>query len=143
MSLPRPIVSTEAGPETESSPSPGPGGKSAVRVFDPDAALRSCCDDPEMLREMIACFHCEVDSLFPQIREALQKGDLVAVGRLGHRMKGTVVYLGAEAAKEAALRVEHFERHPGTVAEAEQAVNGLEQHCEILKSALVLDRTNT
>ena len=42
-----------------------------------------------MVREMIECFFEEVDSLLPQMRAALQKGDLVEVGRLGHRMKGT------------------------------------------------------
>ena len=55
-----------------------------------------------MVREMIQCFFDEVDNLFPQMRAALEKGDLAEVGRLGHRMKGTVVYLGAQPAKEAA-----------------------------------------
>ena len=58
-------------------------------------------------------------------------------------MKGTVVYLGAEAAKEAALRVERFERHPGIEAEAEAAVDALEKQCTVLKSALVTYRTPT
>ena len=52
-----------------------------------------------MLREMIQCFCEELHSVFPQMRAALEKGDLVEVGRLGHRMKGTVVYLGASRQK--------------------------------------------
>ena len=63
-------------------------------VFDPDEALTQCCNNGDMLREMIQCFSSEVDSLFPQMRAALERGDLVEVGRIGHRMKGTVVYLG-------------------------------------------------
>ena len=39
-----------------------------------------------------------------------------------------MVYLGAEAAR-AARAVEHFEEHPGQKAEAEHAVNVLEQRC--------------
>jgi hypothetical protein len=72
------------------------------------------------------------------MRVALEKGDLVEVGRLGHRLKGTVVYLGAHPAKEAALRVEQFCSYPdGTPAEAEEAINGLERACIALKAALV------
>ncbi len=70
------------------------------------------------------------------MRAALEKGDLVEVGRLGHRMKGTVVYLGAEIAKQAALRVERFcKSSGGTAAEAEEAINALEHECVVLKAA--------
>jgi len=122
-----PSESFAAGPNsaTPLPTSSGPANTSAATVFNLELALKRCCDDPDMLREMVACFLCEVDSLFPQRRAALQKGDLVTVGRLGHRMKGTVVYLGADAAREAALAAEHFERHPGNDTDAEQAVNAL------------------
>jgi HPt (histidine-containing phosphotransfer) domain-containing protein len=90
-----------------------------------------------MVREMIQCFFDEVDNLFPQMRAALVKCDLEEVGRLGHRMKGTVVYLGAEPAKEAALQVERFcKSSGGTPSEAEEAINGLEHACIALKAAL-------
>ena len=90
-----------------------------------------------MVREMIQCFFDEVDNLFPQMRTALEKGDLQEVGRLGHRMKGTVAYLGAQPAKEAALRVERFcKSSGGTPAEAEEAINVLEHECIALKAAL-------
>ena len=59
------------------------------------------------------------------------------VGRLGHRIKGTVVYLGAQPAKEAALRVEQFCKSTGgTPPEAEEAINALEHECIALKAAL-------
>jgi HPt (histidine-containing phosphotransfer) domain-containing protein len=121
--------------------SPRSDSIAATAVFDREVALRRCLNKIDMLQEMVECFFCEADTLFPQMRSALKKGDLVEVGRLGHRMKGTVVYLGAEAAREAALRVEHFERHPGIEAEAKEAVNSLEKACEALKSALVAYRT--
>jgi HPt (histidine-containing phosphotransfer) domain-containing protein len=90
-----------------------------------------------MVREMIQCFFDEVDNVFPQMRAALEKGELVEVGRLGHRMKGTVVYLGAQAAKEAALCVERFcNSSLGTPSEARQAINALERECLMLKAAL-------
>ncbi len=71
-------------------------------VFNAEEALARCLRNPEMLEEMIRCFRDEVDSLLPQMRAALEQGNLVEVGRLGHRMKGTVVYLGAHPAAEAA-----------------------------------------
>ncbi len=81
-------------------------------------------------------FREDVEKLLPQMRAALEKGDLAGVGHLGHRMKGTVAYLGAEPAREAALRVERFCKDGGTASEAEEAVNRLLGECEVLKAAL-------
>ena len=105
-------------------------------VFDFDLALKRCLSNRQLLADMIACFFEETERLFPQIHAALQNGDLVEIGRLGHRLKGTLLYLGAETAREAAARVEFFERHADTQAAAEMAVKTLEQQCEILKSIL-------
>jgi HPt (histidine-containing phosphotransfer) domain-containing protein len=71
------------------------------------------------------------------MRAALAKGDLAEVGRLGHRMKGTVVYLGAPLAKEAALRVERFFRSgDGPRCDAAEAIDRLQRECLALKAAL-------
>ena len=106
-------------------------------VFDSEEAIRRCFNSQDMVCEMIQCFFDEVENLFPQMRTALEKGDLVEVGRLGHRIKGTVVYLGAQPAKEAALRVERFCKcEGGTPSEAEEAINALEHECVTLKAAL-------
>jgi HPt (histidine-containing phosphotransfer) domain-containing protein len=66
----------------------------------------------------------------------LEEGDLKGVGRLGHRLKGTIAHLGAEAAKDAALRVERFHGGGGQQADAEEAVRTLERECEVLATAL-------
>ena len=92
-----------------------------------------------MVREMIQCFFDEVDNLFPQMRAALEKGDLVEVGRLGHRMKGTVVYLGAEPAKEAALRVERFASAAAPHPKPRKPSTHLSE-CMVLKAALAEHR---
>ena len=71
------------------------------------------------------------------MQAALDRGDLLEVGRLGHRMKGTLAYLGAASAKEAAMRVERFSRLTGRApAEAAEAVAALQCQCHILKAAL-------
>jgi PAS domain S-box-containing protein len=116
---------------------PGTLPQATVLAFNPEEARARCFNSDDMVREMIQCFFDEVDNLLPQMRAALAKGDLVEVGRLGHRMKGTVVYLGAEPAKEAALRVERFCKCPGgTASEAQDAINALEHECISLKAAL-------
>jgi signal transduction histidine kinase/DNA-binding NarL/FixJ family response regulator len=123
--LPQPVAATPS--PAEASP------QATALVFNPEEALSRCFDSADMVREMMQCFFDEVDNLFPRMRSALEKGDLEEVGRLGHRMKGTVVYLGARPAQDAALRVEQFSSPcGGTSAEAEQAVNALEHECVAL-----------
>ncbi|MHB8900994.1 MAG: Hpt domain-containing protein, partial [Thermoguttaceae bacterium] len=101
-------------------------------------ALSYCNNSRDMVREMIRIFFGELEYLLPQMREALGKGDLMEAGRLGHRMKGTLVYLGAHPANEAALRVEQFSKFPGgTAEEALAAIDALEQECIALKAALI------
>jgi hypothetical protein len=52
-------------------------------------------------------------------------------------MKGTVAYLGAEPAKEAALKVERFcKSNDGTYGEAEESINKLECECIELQKSL-------
>lgn len=112
--------------------------QATATVFNPEEAISRCFNSTKMVREMIHCFFGEVDDLFPQMRAALVKGNLAEVGRLGHRIKGTVVYLGAGLAQHAADRVERFYGSGGgTPSEAEEAVNALERECVVLKAALI------
>ena len=125
----------------QAAATPGPAAtapRATAVVFNPEEAMTRCFDSKDMLREMVRCFFDEVDNLFPQMRAALEKGDLVEVGRLGHRMKGTVVYLGAQGAKEAATRLEQLCDSNGVApAEAEEAINTLQRECNALKAALI------
>jgi PAS domain S-box-containing protein len=106
-------------------------------IFNPEEAIARCFNSKKMAREMIQCFHDEVAELFPQMRGALEQGDLVQVGQLGHRLKGTIVYLGAEPAKRAAVNVERFHKSGvGTPAEAAEAIDALQRECAALKAAL-------
>jgi CheY-like chemotaxis protein len=105
-------------------------------VFDLQSVLMRCCNDPHILAEMVQCYFDEVALLLPQMRAALDGNDLVEFGRLGHRLKGTVVYLGAEPATAAAMRVEHFGQCGGTRAEAEEVLGTLKRECNALKAAI-------
>jgi len=110
----------------------------ALEVFNPQEALTRCLQSRNMVREMIQFFFDEVDEVLAQLRSALHTNDLLKVGYLGHRLKGTVVYLGAHAATEAALGVERFcKSSGGTLTEAEVAVNALQRACDTLTTTLV------
>jgi PAS domain S-box-containing protein len=114
-----------------------PAGPPAAVIFDPELALERCHNSRDTLVEIIQCFFEDVDHLFPQMRAALERGDISGVGRLGHQMKGTIVYLGAEPAEAAAIRVERFcEPRSRSPSEAEEAVNALERECMVLRTAL-------
>jgi HPt (histidine-containing phosphotransfer) domain-containing protein len=90
-----------------------------------------------MVREMAQFFLGEVDEVFLQMRAALGQGDLSEVGRLGHRLKGTVVYLGARRADEAALGLERVCRASnGSASEAASALGAFQQECLTLRAAL-------
>lgn len=107
-------------------------------VFNPEEAFSQCRNSAAMVREMVQCFCDDMDRLLPQMRVALDEGDLEEVGRLGHRLKGTVSHLGAEPAKRAVLWVEQFYQcDGGTLTEAEKAVQALERECVLLKNALM------
>ncbi|MHB0958572.1 MAG: PAS domain S-box protein [Pirellulaceae bacterium] len=127
------LVATQGPPEA----APEPAACAASPVFDRELALKRCGDSQELLATMVQCFSEEVRELLPLIRTAFEKGDLPAVGRLAHRLKGTAVYLGAPLAEAAAVALEKFEKG-GQPAEAEVAVEDLERECERLESALSL-----
>lgn len=112
-------------------------------VFDQQEAIKRCFGRQEMFRTMVSSFFKDVERLLSEMRSALQRGDVPAVGELGHRLKGTVVYLGAKRAADAALRVEKFARSGGQLSDAEEAVSVLEWECEALKMALARHQFNT
>ena len=89
-------------PSDASAATPPPG----LAVFDGEAALKRCLGKQELLDELIEFFYSDFDKILPQIRAALESGDLTEVGNLGHRLKGTLTLLLAERAREAAVRVE-------------------------------------
>ncbi len=106
-------------------------------LFDPAEALARCFDRPHIVRKMTESFLNDVVEVFPQMRTALEQGNLTEVGRLGHRLKGSLVYLAAQPAVEAATLVEMFTYSPdATPAQADKAIDRLEYECTRLRDAL-------
>jgi two-component system, sensor histidine kinase and response regulator len=105
-------------------------------VFDAASALKQCLGKPDLLADIIQFFFDDLNKLLPQIHAAMQRGDLTEMGKLGHRLKGTITHLAAEPASEAAQQVDRLGRFGSGQAEAEEAVRVLERECQILKAVL-------
>ncbi|MEN6497104.1 MAG: PAS domain-containing protein [Thermoguttaceae bacterium] len=118
----------------EAPPSPDASGE-PEELFNPDEGIRLCFGKRELFLEMVGAFFGEADALVGQIREALGHGDLAAVGRIAHRLKGTVVYLGAHPATNATRRVERL-ASSGAASALPEAINDLETQLGLLKGAL-------
>jgi len=110
---------------------------SATRLFDRDLALMRCSNRPDIIREMARCFREDVENLFPRMRSALAQGNLAEIGRICHRMKTTLIYLGAQPALDAAERAEQCALGGnGPPPDIEAIITAFEQECLALKSAL-------
>ena len=108
----------------------------ATAVFDPALALRQCLGRPDLLAQLIQLFIADMDQLLPKMRAALERDDFLEVRNLGHRLAGTLAYLAAEPARQAARRMERVGVSGGGQAEAEEAVATLERECRALRNAL-------
>lgn len=113
-----------------------------VLVFDAHAALERCYGKREMLEEMIKIFPEESTELLSQMRAELSRGSISEIGRAAHRLKGTVVFLGAQPASKAALEVEQASKS-GDLAAAAKAIVDLERQIELLRKVLASHATRT
>jgi PAS domain S-box-containing protein len=107
-------------------------------VFEAELALARCANSEDILQAMVACFFEDMEQMFPRLLTALKDGNYVEVGRIGHRLKGTLLHLGAERAEAAACAVEKCGTSGSlTRSEAVEAVQSLGEECAVLKAALI------
>ncbi|MHB8900274.1 MAG: response regulator [Thermoguttaceae bacterium] len=111
------------------------GAGSDTSVFDLDEALRMCFGQYEIVKEMIGCLLDEADSLLTSMRAAIDNAHGQALADAAHRLKGTIVYLGASRAAEATRQVEEIGRS-GDFTDADKAIGQLEEAIDGLKAAL-------
>ncbi|MHB8900806.1 MAG: response regulator [Thermoguttaceae bacterium] len=126
-------VGHQAPAQKEPAAAPAPAGSD---VFDPEAAMQLCFGRQEMFQTMVRSFLDDVQQLLPQMQSALQGGDLAQLGQLGHRFRGTVTYLGARRAADAASRVERFGRPGDTTDDPQEAIESLRRECDALARLL-------
>lgn len=74
--------------------------------IDRQAALSRVGGDTQLLREIAVLFLEEYPRLMVDLRDAIARGDSHRLERTAHGLKGSVATFGAQAAVEAALRLE-------------------------------------
>lgn len=113
--------------------------QAAATVFSYDDALKHCLGNPELLQDIIEFLFEEASPLLEEAREGLRRADAEKVGRAAHRLKGTVIHLGAPAAKEALRRVEEmgFSRD---LSDAEAALDDAQAQIDLLEQAVASHR---
>jgi HPt (histidine-containing phosphotransfer) domain-containing protein len=91
--------------------------------------------DEDLLREITAIFVEEYPQLLQEIEAAIRDRSAVRLERAAHTLKGSVSNFGAQAATEAAYRLETLGRQ-GKLEQAEEALPDLLSEFVQLESAL-------
>ena len=104
-------------------------------VFNLTDAVKRCYGKFEMFQDMVECLFSEGNPLLEQIRASLGNADARELGDAAHKLIGTVIYLGAPPALNAARRVEHMGLS-GDLSGAAEAIQELEMQTDLLKTAL-------
>ncbi|MCH8868984.1 MAG: Hpt domain-containing protein [Chloroflexi bacterium] len=118
--------------ETFGNPTGGPG---PFALIEKEEALARMDNDENLLREIIGIFLKHSESYLDNLRHSIMEGDSDEVYRTAHTLKGAVGNFPANAAFEAALRLEMMGR-AGDMANAKQAYLELEGLINRLKPAL-------
>jgi PAS domain S-box-containing protein len=104
-------------------------------VFDLGEAVRRCFDNLDMFQKMVGCLFDESDPLVAQMMAAIEHNDAASLADNVHRLKGTVVYLGAKPTADVTLRIEQLAK-AGDMPKAAEAIDELNRQLKYLKEAL-------
>jgi PAS domain S-box-containing protein len=107
------------------------GPRSTHNILNEAEALRRVGDDRQLLGELAEVFLKESPRLLEAIRMAIGGQDPAKVRIFAHSLKGAIDNFAAQAAYDAALRLEMLGRG-GNLAEAEQACAGLQKEMDRL-----------
>jgi two-component system sensor histidine kinase/response regulator len=107
-----------------------------LRQFDREIALGRVGGDEELLQEVAGIFLDEYTETLDQIRKAAESHDSNALERAAHSLKGSVGNFGANAAFEAARRLETIARSRGEMTGLTEALLELEAALERLRPEL-------
>ena len=103
--------------------------------MDLQAALSRVGGDAELLKEIATIFLEDYPKAMADLREAAARGDAKRVERAAHGLKGSVSNFGADAAVNAAFRIESMGRDQ-QLAEVAHVIQTLELALAALRSEL-------
>jgi two-component system sensor histidine kinase/response regulator len=106
-----------------------------LHVLDIGAMLDRVGGDTDLLRELARIFREDCPKLLAEIRRAVATENAPALMQAAHTLKGAVANFGADAAREAAFRLEIMGR-AGDLKPAREAVGDLESEIQRFEQAL-------
>ncbi|MBL8398515.1 MAG: response regulator [Candidatus Accumulibacter sp.] len=89
--------------------------EASLVCFDRAGALDRVEGDDQLLAVLIAGTQEQITADLRQLREAIDANQRSAVGKIAHRLKGSLAAVGAERAQESARRLELASKAPGQV----------------------------
>jgi two-component system sensor histidine kinase/response regulator len=98
-------------------------------------ALERLDGDEDLLHELCQIFLSESPKFLQQLRQGLSDGDIEAIKRAAHSLKGEASYLAASCATQAAHRLEDLAKE-GDLAQAGPALGVLEREMSRLRVAI-------
>src|SRR5262249_41720825 len=98
-------------------------------------AMERCCGQQELLQEMTDGFSKDVEKVLRDLDSAVARGDAAGLAAPAHRLKSTVLYLGARPLLAAILRIEQI-GHSGDLRGSAEAFGELQRQVERLKPEL-------
>lgn len=107
----------------------------AAQTFDLAEAVKKCFGKYEFFVDMARSYSEEADTCLRAIKEARIEPDMIAARAAAHRLKNTVVYLGAQPAMNAIVDVE-IAAKSGDLEAFDRALRELEIQAENLRAAL-------
>ncbi|MBI5572497.1 MAG: Hpt domain-containing protein [Desulfomonile tiedjei] len=105
-------------------------------VLDRAGILDRVGGDAELLKEVVGLFIDDCPRLLSEIREAFLDGDAARVEKVAHALKGSVGNFAAEAAVQAAFKLESMGRSRDLTG-ASEALMQLEREIDWVKEELV------
>jgi two-component system, sensor histidine kinase and response regulator len=111
------------------------GASNGAMVLDVESLLRRVDGDPALLVEIVGLYRGDSASLLKGIKNALATGSVLAMEPMAHRLRGSLVTLGAGAAAAVAQKLELAARGTDTT-EAAALFESLSQEMDRLETAL-------
>ena len=108
-------------------------------VFDFEEALEKCIGQSDLLQELMDCFFADADHILHDLAEAARNADASGLANTAHKLKSTVVYLGAEPLLRAVRRLEQIGRS-GCLDDAAEALRDLQRQVDRLTPELLAHR---
>lgn len=106
-----------------------------IHAFDLDATLKRLDGDRALLRELIAFFLEDCPAVFDQLEASVRDGNMAAIERAAHSMKGLTANVGGGPTALVAARIEESARQKN-LKDAQSALPELKRELNRLRSAL-------